>query len=82
MCEIYSTSDLWLASLLSAEAKAQVMDVQVTRSGRKTVFFTFSGENLSRLAQSYCQEQALANVCQLRRKMNDLRDLIFQARKN
>lgn len=82
MCETYSTSDLWLGSLLLAETDAKVMDVQVTRSGRETVFFTFSGENLSRLAQSYCREQALANVCQLRRKMNDLRDLIFQAKQN
>jgi len=78
--EWYSTSDLWLGALLLSETEAELIDLQISRNGRETVFFTFSGENLSRMAQSYCSNKALANVTQLRRKMNDLRDLIFQAR--
>ena len=52
--ECYSTSDLWLGALLLSESEAQLVDLQLSRSGRETVFFTFSGENLSRIAQSYC----------------------------
>jgi hypothetical protein len=80
MPERYSTSDLWLAALFLSETNAQLIDVQLMRNGRQTVFFTFCGENLSRLAQAYCQEKALANVTQLREKINDLRDVLFQHR--
>ena len=78
--ERYSTSDLWLGALLLSETEAELMDVQISRHGRETVFFTFSGEGISRMAQAYCENKALANVTELRKKMNDLRDLVFQAR--
>ena len=80
MAEIYSTSDLWLGALFLTETDAQLVDVKFTRNGRETVFFTFRGKDLSRFAQAYCQDQALANVSKLRVKMNDLRDLIFNHR--
>ncbi len=79
-CERYSTSDLWLGALFLSETDARLVDVQLTRNGRETVFFTFSGKDLSRFAQAYCQDKALANVSKLRSKMNDLRDLIFSRR--
>ena len=78
--EIYTTSDLWLSALLSSESAAELVDVQFSKNGRLTAMFTFEGENLSHLAQKYCQDQAYANVTRLRRRINDLRDLIFQAR--
>ncbi len=82
MPEIYSTSDLWLGALLLAESDAELVDVQFSRNGRETVTFSFEGEELSRSAKAYCNDQALANVTLLRSKINDLRDLIFQARKS
>ena len=81
MPENYSTSDLWLAATFLSEGKAILVDTQVSRNGRETVFFSFEGECLSKLAQSYCSNEALANVTRLRAKINDLRDVIFRARK-
>lgn len=80
MPEYYSTSDLWLGALLLAETDAELVDVQFTRNGRETAMFSFQGEGLSQMAKAYCNNEALANVAQLRTRINDLRDLIFQAR--
>lgn len=82
MPEIYATSDIWLGGMFLAETDAELIDVQVSRNGRETVSFSFRGQNLSQLAKSYCQREALANVAQLREKINVLRDLIFQAKEN
>ena len=80
MSELYSTSDIWLGSLLLAETDAELVKVQVSRTGRETVTFCFKGNDLYRMAEAYCRNDALANVTQLRAKINDLRDLIFQKR--
>lgn len=82
MSELYSTSDLWLGALLLAQTDAELVDVQFSRNGRETAMFSFEGEGLSRMAKAYCKDQALANVTLLRCKLNELRDHIFQARKN
>ena len=82
MSEVYSTSDLWLSALFLCETDAELIDMQVTRNGRETIMFCFKGENLSRLARSYCKDEALANVTRLRARINDLRDVIFQQRQH
>jgi hypothetical protein len=80
MPERYSTSDLWLGVFFLCEINVQLVDIQVSCDNRETVFFTFMGENLSKLARTYFQNQALANVVKLRSKINELRDLIFSQR--
>ena len=80
MQELHSTSDLWLSALFLAETDAELKEVQCSRNGRRTVIFTFSGEGLSRVARAYCKREAQANVTQLRERLNELRDHIFQAR--
>ena len=79
--ELYSTSDIWLGALLLCETDAQLDDIQINNNGRETVFFSFRGKDLAPLAKSYCRNEALANVTLLRKKINDLRDLIFQAKR-
>ena len=81
MSEVYSTADIWLGGLLLAETDAELIDVHQSRNGRETVTFTFRGRNLSKMAQAYCREEALGNVTQIRIKINELRDLIFQHRR-
>ncbi len=82
MPELFSTSDIWLGAYFLSESNAQLADVQVSRNGRETVSFSFQGEELTQLARTYCEEEALANVAQLREKINLLRDLIFQSKRN
>lgn len=77
--ERFSCSDLWLAAMLHSQRK-KLVDVQVNKQGRFSVFFTFQGENISPTVESYCKEEATANVTSLRSSMNHLRDLIFQAK--
>ena len=79
--ELYSTSDIWLGALFLCESDAQLDDIQINNNGRETVFFSFKGEELTELARSYCRNEALANVTLLRKRLNDLRDLIFQAKR-
>ncbi len=80
MSERYMTSDFWLGGTLLCETDAELVDVQINRNGRETVIFSFKGENLSRMARAYCNQEAVANVTQLREKINLLRDYIFQTR--
>ncbi len=80
MKETFTTNDIWLGSVLLSEAEAELMDIQVSRNGRESIMFCFQGKDLSRYAQSYCREETIANVTQLRSKLNFLRDLIFQQR--
>jgi len=83
MCnEIYATSDIWLGAILLAEADAELIDVQLSRNGCETVTFSFQGGDVSRVAKAYGKEEAIANVSRLRREINHLRDLIFQAKEN
>ncbi|MFH1423059.1 MAG: hypothetical protein ABIH42_10160 [Planctomycetota bacterium] len=82
MPELFVTQDIWLGGLFLAETNAELVDVQCNRNGRLTINFSFQGENLSRLAKDYCDNQAIANVTDLRDKLNKLRDLIFQAKYN
>ena len=82
MQETFITADLWLSATLLSETNATLQNIQISRSGRESVNFIFQGENLSKLAQDYCDEQVVANVIQLRNKINFLRDIIFQSRKN
>ena len=77
-CEVYSTNDLWLGSLFLTETDAELIDVSFAQNGRNTVTFSFEGENLSKLAKDYSKQVAIANVSHLRKKLNHLRDLIFQ----
>ena len=81
MREMYPTRDIWLGSLFLTESKVSLVDVQVSKNGRENITFIFHGEGLTRIAEAYCKEQAVANINQLRDKLNVLRDLIFQARK-
>ena len=80
MPEQISIQDIYLGGLLLAETDAELVDVQVNGNGRRTVIFTFRGDNLSEMSRAYCNGEALANVTQLRAEINRLRDLIFQAR--
>lgn len=80
MSEQYMTSDFWLGGVLLSEAGAKLVDVQINRNGRETVVFSFKGKNLSQVARAYCNQEAVANVTQLREKINLLRDYIFQTR--
>lgn len=75
------TSDLWLAAVLDCETNCKLIDVQYSKKGRKTIFFTFEGEDLTQMAEAYCQDEAIANVTALRASMNKLRDLIFTRKK-
>jgi len=78
MKETYSTQDLWLGSLFLTESEAELIKVQLGINGHKSVTFSFRGEGLSRLAEMYHSREALANVAQIREKINFLRDLLFQ----
>ena len=78
--EMYSTPAIWLGALLLSETDARLVKVQVSQSGRATVMFSFYGDNLSRVAETYCKNKAIANVSGLRSRLNFLRDFIFQAR--
>ena len=80
--ELYSTSDIWLGATLLCETDANLEDFQVSRNGRTTVMFSFRGKDLSRIAQEYCNERILANVVELRSRLNFLRDVIFQSKEN
>lgn len=82
MCEIYATSDIWLGAVLLTATDAELIEISRARNGRETVTFSFQGEDLGRLAKAYCQEKAMANVADLRREINRLRDLLFQAKEN
>ena len=80
MQDRYETPDFWLGGLFLTKTDARLVEVQINRNGRTTVTFSFEGENLSQLARAYCNQEAVANVTQLREKINHLRDHIFQAR--
>ncbi len=79
--EQYSSSDLWQSAYILCESDAELVDFQVNHNGRTTVSFCLRGKNLSKLAKDYCNNQALANVTELRAKINLLRDIIFQSTK-
>ena len=82
MPELLVTPDIWQGALLLVATNARLVDIQLSRNGRETIMFTFRGENLSRTAKAYCNQEAVANVTELRVKINELRDVIFQSRKN
>ena len=82
MQETYSTQDIWLGSLFLSKSDAQLIKVQNGINGRNSITFSFRGKGLSRLADMYHRREALANVVQIREKINLLRDLLFQYRKN
>ena len=80
MSEQLTTQDVWLGSVLLTKSNAKLVDVQVNGNGRKTVIFSFKGDNLSEISRAYCNGEAQANVTRLRIELNRLRDHIFQAR--
>ena len=82
MIETYSTQDLWLGSFFLSETEAELTRVQTGVTGRNTVTFSFQGEDLSALADMYHRQDALANVTQMREKINFLRDILFKARES
>ena len=80
MTEQLAIQELWHVGFLLTEAKAELVDVQVSKNGRTTVIFTIRGNNLSEMSRAYCNGEAQANVTRLRENINLLRDFIFQAR--
>ena len=80
MLETLNTVDLWLGSFILSESDAELKDVRFCE-GKGSVLFTFRGENLNSLVNDYFTEEALANVVVLRSKLNFLRDIIFENRK-
>ena len=78
MKEQYNSSDIWLVSYLLCETNAKLTDVLNNNS---SIQFCIQGENLQRLAKSYIKSEALANVIELRSKINYLRDIIFESRR-
>ncbi|MEW5816161.1 MAG: hypothetical protein AB1798_12300 [Spirochaetota bacterium] len=82
MTETYSTQDIWLGSLFLTESDAQLTQVQTGVTGHSTVTFSFRGKGLSRLADMYHKQEALANVVQIREKLNLLRDILFQQKED
>ena len=81
MLETLNTSDLWLGGYILSESDAELKDVQISFEGRESILFNLQGENLSELAKSYYKQEALANVIELRSKLNFLRDIIFESRR-
>ena len=81
MLETLNTSDLWLGGYILSESDAELKDVQISFEGRESVLFNLQGENLSELVKSYYKQEALANVIELRSKLNFLRDIIFESRR-
>ena len=82
MKETYSAQDIWLGSLFLTKPGVELIRVQLGINGRKSVTFSFRGEGLSNLADMYHRQEALANVVQIREKINLLRDILFKAREN
>ena len=81
MLETLNTSDLWLGGYILSESDAELKDVQISFKGRESILFNLQGDNLSELAKSYYKQEALANVIELRSKLNFLRDIIFESRR-
>ena len=81
MLETLNTSDLWLGGYILSESDAELKDVQISFEGRESILFNLQGENLRELAKSYYKQEALANVIELRSKLNFLRDIIFESRR-
>ena len=81
MLETLNTSDLWLGGYILSESDAELKDVQISFEGRESILFNLQGENLNELAKSYYKQEALANVIELRSKLNFLRDIIFESRR-
>ncbi|WP_372371345.1 hypothetical protein [Candidatus Uabimicrobium sp. HlEnr_7] len=81
MSETLTTCDLWLGGYILSESDAELKDVQVSFEGRKSILFSIKGEDLNELAKSYYKQEALANVAELRAKLNFLRDIIFESRR-
>ena len=82
MQEYLSTGDIWLGSLILVETEAELTNIQINRNSCASINFTFSGKNLNALAQDYYAEKAQANVAQLREKLNFLKDIIFESKRN
>ena len=81
MIELLASSDIWLCSFLLCETEAKLVNLQKNINGINTIEFSLKGENLSILADSYYKQEALANVVELRNKLNFLRDIIFESRR-
>ena len=81
MSETLTTCNLWLGALVLSESNAELKDVKISFEERESILFVFSGEELTQLANSYYNQEALANVVDLRNKLNFLRDIIFESRK-
>ena len=81
MSETLKTSDIWMRAFLLCETNAQLDAVEIKRKKREVVIFSFSGSNLASKARDYRKHEALANVVELRCKLNFLKDIIFQSRK-
>ncbi|WP_372365548.1 hypothetical protein [Candidatus Uabimicrobium sp. HlEnr_7] len=81
MSETLTTCDLWLGGYILSESDAELKDVQVSFEGRESILFSIKGEDLNELAKSYYKQEALANVIELRAKLNFLRDIIFESRR-
>lgn len=81
MLETLNTSDLWLGGYILSESDAELKDVQISFEERESILFNLQGKDLSELAKSYYNQQALANVVELRNKLNFLRDIIFESRR-
>ena len=75
---LLTTCDLWLSATILCESDAELKDVKVSKG---SILFTFRGENLNRLADSYYKQEALVNVTELRSRLNFLRDIIFESRR-
>ena len=81
MIELLASSDIWLCGYILSETEAELVNLQKNVNGINTIEFSLKGENLSQLAGSYYNQKASANVVVLRNKINLLRDIIFESRK-
>jgi hypothetical protein len=52
--------------------------IQADGNARPLITFSFRGEDLSRLADRYHRGEVLANLVQVRDKINLLRDILFK----
>ena len=80
MLETLNTPDLWLGSYILSESDAELKEVQFSER-KGSILFYFKGEDLNSLVREYYEEEALANVIMLRSKLNFLRDIVFESRK-
>ena len=75
------TKDLWQSAYMLAQGSS-LEDVTVRVNGKKEVYFTIGGDNLTSQAQEFRSGRAVCNVSALRASMIHLKDEIHRVIQN